>query len=91
MVKYMNGYIHLANCAPGTRLLSELPAFSRSAEFVFHLPDKLRSFVERMTGVVQYVKEIDTQGKETGEIVGYFFLKGKSNGRSRQAEKPTTG
>lgn len=91
MVKYMNGYIHLANCAPGTRLLSELPEFSKSAEFVFRLPGKVRSFVERITGVVQYVKEIDTQGQETGRIVGYFFLKGKSNGRTRQAKQSTTG
>lgn len=85
MVQYMNGHVHLENCTPGTRLLTELPAFSKAAEFVYNLPKKLRAIIERMTGPVQYVKEIDTKGEETGNIVGYFFLKGKYNGRTRSS------
>lgn len=84
MVKHGNSYVHTEDCTPGTRLLSELPAFSKSAKFVYSLPVKLRDFVERFTGKVQYVKEIDTRGEETGNIIGYFFLKGSTNGRSRQ-------
>lgn len=77
MVKYMNGFIHLEDCMPGTRLLSQPPKFSKLAEYVFKLPEKVRARVEKSLGKVQRVDEIDADGKETGKTLGYFFLKAK--------------
>jgi hypothetical protein len=75
MVMYNTGYIHLADCMPGTRLLTQPPKFSKNAKMVFGLPKGLRDFVEKSTGKVQQVREIDAEGTETGRILGYFFLK----------------
>lgn len=80
MVKYLNGYIHLKDCAPGVRLLTEVPKYSRTAKFVFKLPEKLRGVVEKHTGVVQMVHELTPEGQETGQIQGYFFKKAVQNG-----------
>jgi len=77
MVRYMNGFVHLEDCAPGTKLLAHPPAFSRTARLVFNLPAKLRTAAEKRTGKAQRVDEIDAEGKETGKTLGYFFLKAK--------------
>lgn len=74
MVRYMNGFIHLEDCAPGTKLLAQPPKFNRLAGYVFNLPEKLRAQVEKRTGKAQRVDEIDADGKETGKTLGYFFL-----------------
>lgn len=73
MVKYRNGYVHLDDCAPETKLLAEPPKFSRLAKIVFKLPEKLRQRVEKFTGKPQRVDEIDANGQETGRTLGYFF------------------
>lgn len=73
MVVYMNGFVHLPDCQPEVRLLPALPEFSRVAGWVYKLPEKIRGAVERYTGRVQFVKEIDKQGEQTGEILGFFF------------------
>ena len=75
MLYYFNGYVHLKNCTPGTRLLTEMPEYSRMAAFVYNLPAQVRSWLEKRMGIVQMVKEITPEGVETGEAQGYFFLK----------------
>ena len=75
MVRYMNGFIHLEDCMPGTKLLAQPPKFSKLAGYVFNLPENLREQIEKRTGKAQKVEEIDAQGKETGKTLGYFFLK----------------
>jgi len=75
MVYHMDGYQHLADCAPDVRLLNEFPKYSRFAEFVYHLWPPVRSWLEKRTGIVQYVEETDVEGAKTGVIQGYFFLK----------------
>jgi hypothetical protein len=75
MVRYNNGFIHLVDCVPGTRFLTVPPAFSRRARFVFGLPEAIRKNIEKRSGPVQEVREIDEVGKETGKVLGYFFLK----------------
>lgn len=77
MVRYMNGFIHLVDCAPETRLLAEPPKFDNMAGYVYKLPERLRALVEKRTGKVQRVDEIDAEGRETGKTLGYFFLKAK--------------
>jgi len=77
MVKYMNGFVHLEDCAPGTRLLAEPPKFSKLARVVFGLPERVRKAIEKRAGRAQRVDEIDANGKETGKVLGYFFLKAK--------------
>lgn len=82
MVQYNSGYVHLEDCAPGTHLLAMPPKFSPVARLVHGLPEWLQKRVERRTGYVQQVKEIDPNGKETGKVLGYFFLnKGKPDGK----------
>lgn len=74
MVIYMNGFVHLPDCKPETRLLPNLPEFNKTARLVFKLPERLRTAVEKYTGKVQYVGEITKDGEKTGQILGYFFI-----------------
>jgi len=76
MVRYRNGFVHIDECSPGTKLLTEIPPLSRVARIIFKFPDKLRTFVEKHTGAVKELQEIDQEGKPTGKILGHFFWKG---------------
>jgi hypothetical protein len=76
MVRYNNGFIHLVDCLPGTRLLTAPPKFSNTARIIFKLPAGARKRMERAFGRAQECREIDADGQETGKILGYFFLKG---------------
>lgn len=89
MVPYMNGYIHLIDCKPDTNLLRDTPQFNKFAGFVYGLPRGLRAQVCKVTGYPQQVREIDETGKETGKIIGYFFLRGNAN-VTRATSEPTT-
>lgn len=73
MVRYMNGFIHVEECAPEIQLLREIPKYSRWAKFVYRLPEGMRALVEKRTGVAQSVHELTPEGKETGVVQGYFF------------------
>jgi len=73
MVQYLNGYIHVNECAPDVQLLREIPKYSKLAALAYKLPESVRSLVEKRTGVVQMVREITPDGEETGNIQGYFF------------------
>jgi hypothetical protein len=88
MVKYMNGFIHLQDCNPGTNLLRAQPHYNTLAGLVFKLPKTLRRQVAKVTGSPQQVREITPDGTETGKIAGYFFLKGKSD-VTGQTPEPT--
>lgn len=79
MVRYMNGFIHLQDCVPGTQLLRTAPNYTALARLVYGLPKHVRARAEKVTGEAHQVLEIDAQGKETGKVVGYFFMKGKAN------------
>ena len=76
MVKYRNGFVHLDDCAPGKKLLTDIPPFSNVAKVVYKLPAKLRSFIEKHMGATKELQEIDAEGKHTGKVLGYFFWKG---------------
>jgi len=76
MVKYRNGYVHLYDCKPGTKLLTEIPPLSKIAGIVFKLPARLRTYLEKHMGAVKELQEIDQEGKNTGKVLGYFFWKG---------------
>ena len=89
MVQYMNGFIHLTDCAPGTQLLRMAPNYTPWARLVFRIPAGFRKQVERVTGAAHEVLEIDGEGRETGKVVGYFFTKGKPNA-PRPTPEPAT-
>jgi hypothetical protein len=76
MVPFNNGYVHLVDCTPGTKLLAVPPKFSRAAQAVFLLPEWLRTPIERVTGRAQVAKEVDPEGRDTGKTLGYFFFRG---------------
>jgi len=80
MVQFNQGFVHLHECTPGTKLMAEAPQFTRWAQFVFGLPLPIRNAVERFTGAAKQVKEVDPEGHDTGKTLGYFFF--KSNGGS---------
>lgn len=87
MVQYFNGYVHVEECAPGIQLLSSIPKYSKWAKVVFNLPETWRERVEKLTGVVQVVQGLTPDGKETGNVEGYFFAKrGKTTPRIRGKE-----
>lgn len=73
MVRYMNGFVHVKECAPDVRLLRETPKYSKLAALVYKLPEKVRSMVECYTGMVQMVHELTPDGAENGVVQGYFF------------------
>lgn len=77
MVRYRSGYVCLEECSPGTKLMTEIPPLKKTAKFVFNLPPKLRARIEKTTGAAKELQEIDAEGKQTGNVVGYFFWKGK--------------
>jgi hypothetical protein len=82
MIQYMNGFVHLEECNPKTRLLPDLPKFDRMAGIVIKMPEGIRKHVEKVTGLSQAVQEIDGSGNLTGRVLGHFFLKnsGVTNG-----------
>lgn len=82
MVRYHDGFVHLEDCSPETKLLQEAPKFSLLAKLVFKFHPRVRGIVERVTGRADQVFEIDRDGHTTGKILGYFFWKGNHAKRS---------
>ena len=80
MLYHLNGYQHLADCSPGVQLLNNIPKYSRWAAFVYQLWPPVRSWLEKRTGIVQFVEETDVEGANTGVIQGYFFKKKEKDG-----------
>lgn len=85
MVKYGTGWVHMIDCAPGTRLLPVIPRFSPWAAMVLKMRPNLRAWIEKRTGMAQQVREIDDEGKETGKILGCFFMKGSANAKHTES------
>lgn len=76
MIRYRDGFVHMEECSPGTKLLTEIPPLSNVAKLIYKFPLKLRSYLEKHMGAVKELQEIDAEGKSTGNILGYFFWKG---------------
>lgn len=76
MVRFQNGYVHTHDCVPGQVLMVEEPEYSDWAKFIYGWPEFLKRPLEKKLGMARPVKEIDPNGKETGNILGYFFWKG---------------
>lgn len=77
MVPFNRGFVHLIDCTPGTKLMAEPPGqFSRWAQMVYKLPEWMRKSIEKRTGAVKRIDEIDPEGKETGNTLGYIFYRG---------------
>jgi hypothetical protein len=76
MIRYRSGFVHMQECKPGTKLLTQIPKMSIVAKVVYKLPAKLRALIEKRTGQVKELQEIDVNGVQTGKILGHFFWKG---------------
>jgi len=90
MVKFMNGFVHLVECAPDVNLIADPPKNSKVAKRIYGFPKRLRAIIEKFTGVVNIVKVVDPLGNETGEIQSYFFApkKVKNARKTRTSKKP---
>lgn len=75
MVQYHGGYVHLHECTPGMKLMTEPPEFSRFAAWVYGLPEFARGPLEKRLGKAKQVREVNPQGADTGKVLGYFFYK----------------
>lgn len=90
MIRFNEQYVHLAECMPSVKLLASAPTFSRAAQILWGAPRWLSALTEKWLGKVQEVREIDSEGKETGKTLGYFFLREVTkNGRTNPS--PNTG
>lgn len=80
MTPFNKGYTHLVDCMPQLPLLAEPPKkYSRLARWIYGLPGNLRTPLERFTGAVKRVDEIDSHGQDTGRTLGYIFYKEKES------------
>lgn len=77
MIRYRGGYIHMTDCKPEVKLLTENPPLSSMAKVIYNLPKPAQKIIEKFSGKAQQLQEIDVEGKPTGKILGYFFWKGK--------------
>lgn len=68
MIPWHGGFVHLHDCDPDTKLLTNPPKFSKWAALRYHIPF--------LRGNAQAVKEITPDGKETGRVLGYTFYNG---------------
>jgi hypothetical protein len=75
MIRFQGGFVHLADCTPGTKLLATPPPFSRWAALIYKFPRQIRPIIEKRTGFAKQVKEVNPDGVETGRVLGYFFFK----------------
>lgn len=66
----------MQECKPDTKLLTQIPKLSIVAKTIYKLPPKLRALIEKRTGQVKELQEIDVNGVQTGKILGHFFWKG---------------
>ena len=77
-VRHQNAFIHLVDCMPGTKVLAVMPEFSKLAKIVYKLPDRIKKVIEKYKGRASALDEIDTEGKKTGVVLGYFFWNEKA-------------
>lgn len=84
MVRFGNGFIHLVDCKPETRLIASPPPNNRLAERVFKLKDgRVKAWLEGRFGRAQVVEDITT-----GQVHSYFFLKVKAQNGKHPATDP---
>lgn len=75
MVQFNLGYVHLHECTPGTKLLAEQPEYSRWARIVYGMPAWMKAPIEARKGKARQIKEVTPEGKDTGQVLGYFFYR----------------
>ena len=78
MVRFLNAYVHVGDCAPGVVTLAEPPDTSFFAHGIYLLPLAFRSRIEKVTGRVMPIDEVMPDGTRTGKKLGYFFLRNGS-------------
>lgn len=89
MVAYGRGFVHTENCNPERRLLTSVPVYSEWARRVYNMPKRLNAIIQKFTGPVIQVHEVDEFGKETGNVLGYYF--GVPSATHSKREHPEAG
>lgn len=77
MTKWLDAFVHIEDCTPGVQLLNEEPEYSHLAAVIYKLPVWARIKIEKFTGQVMTVDEVQPDGKRTGKVLGCFFMKGR--------------
>lgn len=76
MTKLNDGFIHVADCTPGVKVLNSNPPFSRLAKFAHGLRDgRVKKWFVKNFGIPREVKELLPTGEQTGKILGYVFYR----------------
>jgi hypothetical protein len=77
MTQLNQGFIHVADCTPGVKVLNTPPDFSRLAKFAFSLKDgkPLKKWIIKNIGDPREVKELLPTGEQTGKVLGYAFYR----------------
>src|SRR3990167_5819941 len=78
LAPFHDGYVHVIDCNPSVRIAPVMPKRSLAARIVSRIPNGLRKIIEKRTGHAQAIHVIDKDGKETGQIAGYFFDRQKA-------------
>lgn len=73
MVHFQNAFVHVHDCTPGVAVLTQPPVFTPFARLVYGLPEKLKTRIEKRTGMAVPVDEVKPDGTRTGQVLGYFF------------------
>lgn len=79
MVRFQNAFIHIKDCAPGVATLTEAPKFSKLARLFYNPPARIKLMMEKLFGRSMAVDEVTPDGKRTGRVLGYFFMKKGTN------------
>lgn len=79
LAPFHDGYVHILDCKPNVRIATVMPRRSLVARLVSKMPQALRRGIEKRTGRAQAIHVIDKEGKETGQIAGYFFDRPKAS------------
>lgn len=77
MVAWNGAYVHLEQCVEGVVTMTEQPKFTKVAEYVYKSPKWAKQIIEKYAGRATPVNEVSPNGERTGNVLGYFFWKGK--------------
>lgn len=75
MVRFNDAFVHVPDCTPEIVLFNDEKKFSRTAQFVFHLPAWLKQRLQPIVGDARKVDQVTPEGISTGRTSGYYFHK----------------
>lgn len=79
MVQFQNAFIHVKDCMPGVATLTDPPKFSKLAQMVYKSHARVQALLQKRFGQAMAVDEVMPDGTRTGQVLGYFFMKGSAS------------